>query len=133
MKLRKSMLVFGLIGALLVFLSARSRAQSGTASTQQSVSGKHDGQHDFDSLVGTWKFHLKRLNRRLVGSTEWVELDGTTVCRKVLDGRAEVEEVNVESADTGAASLQPGDPSVEHLLGQWSRWSHGAKSHGRGI
>jgi len=39
------------------------------------------------------------LNRRLVGSTEWVEFDGTTVCRKVLDGRAEVEEMNVESAD----------------------------------
>ena len=99
MRLRKSMLVVGLIGALLVFLTARLRAQNGTASTQQGVSGKHDGQHDFDSLVGTWKFHLKRLNRRLVGSTDWVELDGTTVCRKVLDGRAEVEEVNVESAD----------------------------------
>ena len=99
MKLRKSMLVFGLIGALLVFLTVRLQAQSGTASTQQAVSGKRDGQHDFDSLVGTWKFHLKRLNRRLVGSTDWVELDGTTVCRKVLEGRAEVEEVNVESAD----------------------------------
>jgi len=99
MKPWKSMFVFGLLGMLLVFLTARLRAQNGTVSSQQSVSGKRDGQHDFDSLVGTWKFHLKRLNRRLVGSTEWVELDGTTVCRKVLDGRGEVEEVNVESAD----------------------------------
>jgi hypothetical protein len=39
------------------------------------------------------------LKHRLAGSTEWVELDGTTVCQKVLDGRAEVEEMNVESAD----------------------------------
>ena len=99
MILRKSMLVFGLIGMPLVFLTARVRAQNGTVSTQQGVSGKRDGQHDFDTLVGTWKFHLKRLNRRLAGSTEWVEFDGTTVCRKVLDGRAEVEEMNVESAD----------------------------------
>ena len=93
------MLVAGLIGAVVVFLTARVRAQNATVSAQQGVSGKRDGQHDFDFLEGTWKFHLKRLKRRLVGSTEWVELDGTTVCRKVLDGRAEVEEMNVESAD----------------------------------
>ena len=99
MKLRKSVLVFGLIGALLVFFTARVRAQNGTVGTQQGVSDKRDGQHDFDPLVGTWKFHLKRLKQRLVGSTEWVDLAGTTVCRKVLDGRAEVEEVNVESTD----------------------------------
>ena len=96
---RKSMLVFGLIALLLVFLTARARAQNETVSTQQGVSGKRDGQHDFDFLVGTWKFHLKRLNRRLAGSTEWVEFDGTTVCRKVLDGRVEVEEMNVESTN----------------------------------
>jgi hypothetical protein len=99
MKSHKSVLVSGLICALLVFLIARVRAQIGTVSTHQSVSDKRDGQHDFDFLVGSWKFHLKRLKRRLAGSTEWVEFDGTTVCRKVLDGRGEVEEMNVESAD----------------------------------
>ena len=99
MKLHKSLIVFGFILALLVFLTERVRGQNGTVSAQQSVTDKRDGQHDFDFLVGTWKFHLKRLKRRLVGSTEWVEFDGTTVCRKVLDGRAEVEEMNVESAD----------------------------------
>jgi hypothetical protein len=99
MKLQKSLLVFALIATLLGFLTERVRAQNGAVSTQQAVSDKRDGQHDFDFLVGTWKFHLKRLKRRLVGSTDWVELDGTTVCRKVLDGRAEVEEMNVESAD----------------------------------
>jgi hypothetical protein len=95
----KCLLVFGLIGGLLVFLTARVRGQDRTVSPQQSVSDKRDGQHDFDFAVGTWKFHLKRLKRRLAGSTEWVELDGTTDCRKVLNGRAEVEEMNVESAD----------------------------------
>src|ERR1700682_3078379 len=99
MKLHKSLLVFGLIGASPVFLTERVQGQNGTVSAQQSVSDKRDGQHDFDFLVGTWKFHLKRLNRRLAGSTEWVEFDGTTVCRKVLDGRVEVEEMNVESTN----------------------------------
>src|ERR1700682_1909527 len=99
MKLHKSLLVSGLLGVLLFFLVAKARAQNGTAATQQSVSDKRDGQHDFDFLIGTWKFHLKRLKRRLAGSTEWVEFDGTTVCRKVLDGRVEVEEMNVESTN----------------------------------
>lgn len=98
MKLHKFLVVFGLIVASLVFLRERVLAQNGRASAQQSVSDKRDGQHDFDFLVGSWKFHLKRLKQRLAGSTEWVEFDGTTVCRKVLDGRAEVEEMNVESA-----------------------------------
>jgi hypothetical protein len=103
MKEQKPLLVFlllgGLIGASLVFATAKVRGYDGTASAQQSASDKRDGQHDFDFLTGSWKFHLKRLVRRLAGSTEWVEFDGTTVCRKVLDGRAEVEEMNVESAE----------------------------------
>ena len=99
MKLHRSLLVFGFIFALLVFLTERVRGQNGTVSAQQSVSDKRDGQHDFDFLVGSWKFHLKHLKRRLAGSTEWVEFEGTTVCQKVLDSRAEVEQMNVESAD----------------------------------
>jgi hypothetical protein len=99
MKSRGSLFVFGLIGASLVYPSESVQGQNGTVGAPQSVSGNRDGQHDFDFLVGSWKFHLKRLKRRLAGSNEWVEFDGTTTCRKVLDGRAEVEEMNVESAD----------------------------------
>lgn len=127
MKLHKSLLVSVLLGVLLAFLIGSARAQNGTAAAQQSVSDKRDGQHDFDFLVGTWKFHLKRLKRRLVGSTEWVELDGTTVCRKVLDGRGEVEEVNVESADKQThiqgLALRLYNPESR----QWSiYWANGA-------
>jgi len=99
MKLYRSLLVLSLIGASLVFPTGRIHGKKGTVSAQQSVPDKRDGQHDFDFLVGSWKFHLKRLKRRLAGSIDWVEFDGTTICRKVLDGRAEVEEMNVVSAD----------------------------------
>jgi hypothetical protein len=99
MKLYRSLLVLSLIGASLVFPTGRIHGKKGTVSTQQSVPDKRDGQHDFDFLVGSWKFHLKRLKRRLAGSIDWVEFDGTTICRKVLDGCAEVEEMNVVSAD----------------------------------
>ena len=99
MRLCKSLIVVGLIAVSLAYDKERVMAQSEKASTQQSDSVKRNGQHDFDYAVGSWKIHLKRLKQRLVGSTEWVELDGTIVCRKVMDGRAEVEEMNVESAD----------------------------------
>ena len=56
----------------------------------------HDGQHDFDFEIGTWKIHLKRLMNPLTGSTHWVEFDGTSVTRSVWDGRANLEEFEVD-------------------------------------
>lgn len=54
-----------------------------------------DGQHDFDFEIGTWKTHLRRLQRPLSGSTNWVEYEGTSEVRKVLDGRANLVELKV--------------------------------------
>jgi hypothetical protein len=59
----------------------------------------HDGQHDFDFLIGSWKIHLKKRLRPLSGSNEWVEFDGTVVCRTIWNGLAEVEEFNVDSPE----------------------------------
>jgi len=56
---------------------------------------QRDGQHDFDFEIGTWKTHLRRLQRPLSGSSNWVEYDGTTVVSKVLDGRANLVELKV--------------------------------------
>ena len=57
---------------------------------------QRDGQHDFDFEIGTWKTHLRRLVRPLTGSTTWVEYDGTTVVRKVWNGRANLVELKVD-------------------------------------
>ena len=57
---------------------------------------QRDGQHDFDFEIGTWKTQLRRLQRPLSGSTTWVEYEGTTVVRKVLDGRANLVELKVD-------------------------------------
>src|SRR5215208_1606947 len=54
---------------------------------------QRDGQHDFDFEIGTWKTHLRRLLRPLTGSTTWVEYEGTTVVRKVWNGRANLVEL----------------------------------------
>jgi hypothetical protein len=56
-----------------------------------------DGQHDFDFEIGTWKTTVKRLVKPLSGSTTWVEMNGTTVVRKVLNGRANLVELIADS------------------------------------
>src|SRR6186997_876877 len=57
------------------------------------ATAQRDGQHDFDWEIGTWKTQLRRLQRPLSGSTTWVEYEGTTVVRKVFDGRANLVEL----------------------------------------
>ena len=77
-----------------------------------------DGQHDFDFEIGTWKTHLRRLLRPLTGSTTWVEYEGTTVVRKVWNGRANLVELEVDGS-TGhiqALSLRLYNPESH----QWS-------------
>jgi hypothetical protein len=81
-----------------------------------------DGQHDFDFLIGSWKMHLRRLLHPLSGDGKWIELDGTTVCRTLFDGRAEIEEMNVDSPDKRmhiqGLALRLYNPSSR----QWSIW-----------
>jgi hypothetical protein len=38
---------------------------------------ERDAQHDFDPLMGSWKYHLKRRMHPLTGSTTWIDLYGT--------------------------------------------------------
>lgn len=57
---------------------------------------ERDGQHDFDFEIGSWKTHLARLLHPLTGSTTWVEYEGTTVVRKVWNGRANLVELEAD-------------------------------------
>ena len=62
-----------------------------------------DGQRDFDFEIGTWKTHLSIRLNPLSGSTEWVEYEGTSVVRKVWNGRANLVELE---ADGPAGHIQ---------------------------
>ncbi len=55
--------------------------------------GVADHARDFDFHIGTWKTHVKRRVKPLTGSTTWVEMNGTTVVRKVWDGKANLVEL----------------------------------------
>ncbi len=84
------------LACVLVCLFQPPVAFSQTAASQvnaQSATPLRDGQHDFDFEIGTWKTHLRRLLNPLSGSTTWVEYDGTTVVRKVWQGRANLVEL----------------------------------------
>jgi hypothetical protein len=89
---RTYVLVCGLAVALHV---AMARAQSTSAAPKTGAAQARDGQGDFDFEIGAWKTHLKRLVRPLTGSTTWVEYEGTSIVRKVWDGRANLIELDV--------------------------------------
>jgi hypothetical protein len=61
----------------------------------------HDGRHDFDFEVGTWKAHVRTMVHRLTGLNDWEELDGTVVTRSLpmLEGWNE-SEMRVDSSTT---------------------------------
>ncbi len=60
---------------------------------------QRDGSHDFDFLIGDWKAHVRRLPDRLNKSNVWVEYDGISNHKKILDSNANFEEFAVTSTD----------------------------------
>ena len=90
----------------------------------------HDGQHDFDFVMGRWNVHLRKLVHPLTGSNEWIEYEGTSVMRKIWDDRANMEEFKVTSLDKrlhiDAQTLRLYDPGTR----RWSIWL-GDAAHGK--
>ncbi len=98
----KRLRIYFLLCSVIVLLQAyqglaQSNSEASKTNSQQTVRGR-DGQHDFDFEVGTWKTHLKRRLNPLTGSNSWVEYTGTTVVRKVWNGRANLIELDVSGS-----------------------------------
>jgi hypothetical protein len=102
------------------FSAALCEPQAGS----QGVSQKRDGQHDFDFSIGTWKTHISRLQKPLTGSTTWVDYDGVSVVREILNGHANLFEL---SADGPAGHLEGvGLRLYNPESHQWSlNWANG--------
>jgi hypothetical protein len=77
--------------------STQQNSEAARTSLEQG-SAERDGQHDFDFEIGSWNIHLSRLKDRLAGSTTWIDFDGTSVTRKVWNGRANLEEFEADSS-----------------------------------
>ena len=85
-----------------------------------------DGQHDFDFLLGKWKYHLKRLENPLTGSTKWIEFDGVGECRPIWNGKAQLDtlDVNGPTGHIEGLTLRLYGPESH----QWSLyWANAAK------
>lgn len=96
----RRILIYLVVCSLAVILQplqgrAQQNSDASRTSTQQ-ASAERDGQHDFDPLLGKWKYHLKRRLHPLTGSNTWVDLDGTGECFKVWDGGAELDTIEVD-------------------------------------
>jgi hypothetical protein len=101
--------------ALLAPPPSRALAQGDSAAAKPAA---RDGRHDFDFELGTWRIHLKRRLDPLTGSNRWVEFDGTTVTRKVWDGRAQLEQFETDgpAGRIEGLTLRLYNPQT----GQWS-------------
>jgi hypothetical protein len=104
---------------------AQESSKPSKAGSQPAV---RDGQHDFDFEVGNWKTHLSRLLHPLTGSTTWVEYEGTSVVRKVWNGRANLLELE---ADGPAGHFQ--GLSLRLYNSQARQWSVNFASSGAGV
>jgi len=86
------------------------------------MSTENDGRNDFDFLIGTWKVHHRMLTARLKGSTDWVEFEGDTVDRKIMNGLGNLDE-NIIHMPTGlvhAMTLRLFDPHSKEWSIHWS-------------
>jgi len=108
-------LTFIVFYPLSVFAQQKTDA---SGANQKKIGIERDGQKDFDFEIGTWKTHLKRLQNPLTNSTTWVEYEGSTVVRKVWNGRANLVELDVKgpAGHIEALSLRLYNPESR----QWS-------------
>lgn len=114
---------------MLLTTPLRARQNHGaSAELTQETAPQRDGQHDFDFDIGTWKTHLSRLVHPLMGSTTWVHLEGTTVVRKIWDGRGNLAELE---ADTPSGHLEV--LSLRLYNPQSHQWSLNAANSREGI
>jgi hypothetical protein len=115
---RTSLLACALIVILQPGLTIAQSNSATSSTTSRKPSTEASGQNDFDFEIGTWKTHLSRRLHPLTGSANWVEYDGTTVVRKVWDGRANLVELEVDgpAGHIEALSLRLYNPDSH----QWS-------------
>src|SRR5690348_6652581 len=86
-----------------------------------------DGQHAFDFEFGAWKAHLSRLLHPLTGSTTGVHYDGTSVVKKIWNGRANFGELEVDgpAGHIEGLTLRLYDPQSRQWKISWANSADG--------
>lgn len=75
---------------------------------------------DFDFLIGRWSVLNRRLTRRLAGSTDWEEFPATAVCRSLLGGAGNIDEIIFPTKGTSGLTLRLFDRVDEEWSLHWT-------------
>ncbi|MBW3567975.1 MAG: hypothetical protein KY410_08485 [Proteobacteria bacterium] len=83
---------------------------------------QRDGSRDFDFEFGEWTAHISRLQSPLSGADDWAEYEGTSVVRKVWNGRANLGELDVAgpAGSIRGLSLRTWNPETRQWYISWA-------------
>jgi len=102
-------------------LLTMSRAGEAFADTLAKLPAGGSGSvRDFDYFVGSWNVKHRRLKKRLAGSNDWEEFDGTTKCQSLLDGMVNLNEG--ESHRGGKTFRGMGLRAYDAKTNTWADW-----------
>jgi hypothetical protein len=120
MRAKRLVQALGIVATAVLLEASSTRAQSTTAPTAPTA--PHDGQHDFDWMIGSWKASLKRLVKPLSGSKEWVEFEGTQTTVSLWGGRGVMDEfvVNSPSGKVEGLTIRLYDPTARQWYIYWA-------------
>jgi hypothetical protein len=113
---------------VLPAVPARAQQNPGAANDPpQPIHPQRDGQHDFDPLLGSWKYHLRRRLHPLTGSNTWVDLEGTGACYKIWNGRAQLDTIEVDgpAGHIEGLTLRLYDPESRQWRLYWANSKNG--------
>lgn len=74
---------------------------------------------DFDFLIGAWTISNRRLKYRHVGSSEWDQFPSTSKCWKLLNGLANIDEINCSARGFKGMSVRTLDVSRKRWAIHW--------------
>ncbi len=118
----KIVLLIAVLGVLSFGMSVSGQEPSKTVAKTETQ--KRDGQRDFDWQTGKWKVQLRRLLGPLTGSKTWVEYNGTSVVRPVLNGSGSLLELDLNGPKGHIEGI--GLRLYDSQSGQWSlNWANG--------
>jgi hypothetical protein len=120
--------IFRLFCSLPFLLTVADSFGQTAAVEQKSPTNGHDGQHDFDFVIGSWRIHNRRLRNPLTGSTTWVEFEGHSVSRQVWGGQANVDqnELDDPSGRIEGMTLRLYDPTTHLWSLYWANSKQGS-------
>ncbi|MDB5675994.1 MAG: hypothetical protein JWM65_2976 [Sphingomonas bacterium] len=113
------------VRALLTFglaLMLAGNPPSGSAHAADAPAAAHDGSHDFDFHMGSWKTHISRLLHPFTGSTAWVQYDGISTVSPVWNGKASLFELEASgpAGHLEGVGLRLYDPQAHQWNLNWT-------------